>query len=236
VSTTPSYARVRLDGFPAFAPHPNQEGLIETRSRTTFENLRVEAPHHLTVTLPNYLPLEIEIAPAGSADSPWVEGRPDFRAVLTLTLEPEPERAAELAERLRSDGVVPELNGEITVRTEPPGARVRYNGRLLVDEGGHALTTPLTFDHYPPPESLTGEPSDAEPLPVTLRRVGVPITVELDGFHPVHTGVYAHMFTCEPVSGTDPAAPLWEGCHYVYDTGVIALTPEIRVPSPTEAP
>jgi hypothetical protein len=146
--------------------------------------------------------------------------------------------------RMTPSSMIPELAGNITVHTEPSGAMVYYNNTLLVDERGEPLTTPVTFMDYPPRERTEAEiqqaqaqaqetgvaPEEPQRRPVALSVRGVPIRVELEGYMPVATGVYSHMYICSPPEGIEEMTeetPFWERCVYTYDTRVIQLvTPE----------
>lgn len=244
VRTNPSYALFQVDDFPSYIAHPSQEGaLVETRSGTTYENLDVTQPHVVTVTMPNFAERRIEVSPWGNEDTIWQQhgDTGSYYLELNKQMDPAPEAQLELSARMTPSPLVPELTGAITVSTEPVGAKVYYNGRLLVGEDGAPLVTPVTFNSYPPPahqpDPETGVVSTEpqEPLPVTLSREGVPIKVELDGYMTVVTGVYRHMFTCQGLDLENTESPFWEQCTYVYDTGLINLmTPQEFAPAEAE--
>ena len=213
----PRYAIVQVTDTPLYTRHPTRfDWLVETRSGSIFDGLSVEESHLVTVTLPNYQQQQIELLPFGEDGSQWErDGIGMYRARVLAELEPEPAYAEELSRRLTAGPEVPELRGQITVRTEPPEAEVYYNGRRLVDDAGSPLTTPITFDTYLGPETV---------YEVYLRQSGVPIRVELEGYLTVETGVYTHMYQCEPVPDSQAEAQWWEACQYTYDTGLIQLT------------
>lgn len=236
VNTRPGFSRVIVSGQPTYTRHPNDEHmLVETRSGTTFADLDITNPYTVTIALPNYEDQTIELLPYDQQSSLWQQRQDDGTWFLEMNelLQPDPDIAEEMRLRMTS-AEAPDLLGEITVRTSPPGAQVYYNNRLLVGEDGQPLVTPVTFSSYPPPPPQpegSGEaatpPAPQEPIPVTLRATGVPIRVELEGYMPVVTGVYRHMFTCYQREGVSLEAPFWEQCQYTYDTGVIQLvTPE----------
>jgi len=214
VRSRPTYAIVQVTDTPLYTRHPTRfDWLVETRSGSTFDGLSVEESHLVTVTLPNYQQQQIELLPFGEDGSQWERDEIGmYRARVLAELEPEPVYAEELTLRMNTNV---ELLGQITVRTEPPGAEVYYNGRRLVDDTGSPLTTPVTFDTYLGPETV---------YEVYLRRSGVPIRVELEGYLTVETGVYTQMYQCEPIPDSPAEAQWWEACRYTYDTGLIQLT------------
>ncbi len=243
VRTTPSYGQFSVDDLESFQEHPTRPGsLVETRSGTFFENLLVTEPHVVVVTMPNFQERRIEVPPWGNPDTLWQQRQDTGEYFLEMNeiMVPVPELAMEMGFRMTPSAEVPELIGNITVGSEPAGAHVFYNGRQLVDENGVALVTPLTFNTYPPAppvaDPITGEMPEAvvEPLPVTLSREGVPIRIEKEGYMPVVTGVYRHMYTCQIVNPAE-GVPFWEACQYTYDTGVFELmTPEEFAPPEAE--
>jgi hypothetical protein len=241
VGTRPGYSFFTVDDLPTYVAHPNQDGvLVETRSGTSVQNLDVTVPHVATITLNNYQERRMVLTPFGQADSLWQQRQDngDYFLELNELLEPEPDRAAELMMRMNPTPETPELTGSITVSTDPPGARVFYNGQLLTaEDAATPLLTPVTFNTYrpaprqPDPESGQTEPIIQEPIPISLSSQGIPIRVELDGYMPVVTGVYRHMFLCDvdqPPPADVPFWPnFWEHCTYHYETGTIDLmTPE----------
>lgn len=216
VRSRPMFALFRIDNGEPYIPHPSRNTeLVETRSGTIIDDLSVDEPHVITVTLPNYQEQQLELLPFGEEGSLWERDDRGYYARLLAELEPEPDVADELFLRMNAGPDVPELHGQITVRSEPSGASVTYNGQLLVDDEGLPLTTPATFDTY---QSPTG------PFQIILRHHGAPIRAELDGYLSVETGVYTHMYQCEPISDSPTEAQWWEACRYTYDTGLIQLT------------
>ncbi|MBN1946357.1 MAG: hypothetical protein JW797_11825 [Bradymonadales bacterium] len=248
VATRPSYGLIRVDGEAGYVRHPARAGaLVETRSPAAFENLDVREHHVVYVSLPNYQEERIELFPYDHAATRWFQDQDTGAYYLELNqiLEPTPEAAAELALRLNPSSMIPELIGEITVRTEPPGAMVYYNNTLLTDDAGRPLLTPVTFSDYPPrpatefgaqptpmaeqaPPTDTPEvPQEPQRRPITLSFRGVPLRVEMEGYLALGTGIYSHMYSCQPVEGVAEEAPFWEKCRYTYDTGALyLLTPE----------
>lgn len=261
VRTSPSYALFQVDDLTTYVQHPSQENaVVETRSGTTFQNLDVTQHHVVVIGMNNFQERRIEVYPWGEPNTLWQQRQDDGSYFLDLNelLEPIPDGAEELGLRMTPSPMVPELVGSIIVETLPAGATVHYNGRLLVGEDGLPLVTPLTFNAYPPPpqvpDPVTGELPPApeqvpdpvtgeiprapgDPVPVSLSREGVPIRIELEGYVPVVTGVYRHMFICtldEPQGEVDER-PFWERCTYTYNTGVIDLmTPQEFKPEDAE--
>jgi hypothetical protein len=250
VNTRPGFSRVTVQGQPTFTRHPNDErALVETRSGTTFADLDIRDTYLLNIELPNYQPLRLDLLPYDQTASLWQQRSDDgvWYIELNELLQVDSEIADEMRLRMTS-AEAPDLLGEITISTNPTGARVYYNNRLLVDAQGEALLTPVTFSSYPPPapeapaaegtgDATASAPAVLEPLPVTLRATGVPIKLELDGYMPVVTGVYRHMFTCYQREGVSLQAPFWEQCQYQYDAGTIQLqTPEEFAPAAPSTP
>ena len=258
VRTSPSYAIFQVDDLSQYVQHPSQaDAAVETRSGTTFQNLDVTEHHVVVIKMNNFQERRIEVYPWGEPNTLWQQRQDDGSYFLDLNemLDPTPEAAEELALRMTPSPLVPELVGAITVETLPAGAQVYYNGRLLIGEDGLPLRTPVTFDAYPPPpqvpDPVTGELPPApervpdpvtgelprlptDPVPVNLSREGVPIRIELEGYVPVVTGVYRHMFICTFIND-NIELPFWERCGYSYHTGVIELVmPEVFFPAEEE--
>jgi hypothetical protein len=256
VFTRPGYGLISLDNAQngLFQTNPNDaEQLVETRSGTAFRNLSVTEHHVINVSLPNYQERRIELLPllpppvpewngdtyvcttarvGQQTETLWQQNQDTgaYFAEFNEILDPVPLVALELILRMTPSAEVPDLIGTITVGSEPQGAQVFYNGRLLVGEDGAPLLTPVSFNSYPPPPPVEGvEPIEGSelPLPISLSVRGVPIRVELEGYMPLVTGVYRHMYTCNVVEGAREEQPFWEQCAYTYNTGVFPLmTPE----------
>ena len=217
VLTTPQYGLVEVDGVQRMAPNPRDSGtLIETRSGSATE-VDVTVPHTAIVRQSNYQTETIEVIPFGQPGSQWQQNRQSgtFLAEVRVQMTPEPHTEAELTARTTPSDDTAQLKGEITIRSNPSGAAIIYNGHVLLTDNGQPLTTPATFSRY---TTSIGE------LDVELDPRGLPIRLELEGHAAFMTGVYAHMFTCSPLDDVDPSAPFWQHCVYQYDTGEIELT------------
>ena len=240
IATRPGFSLIEIEGQPRYVEHPdNPDWLVETRSGTVFDDMDIAQHYVAHVSTPNFEPLAIQLFPWGQDNSLWQQNSEDgtYGFELNEIMQPRIDLADEFLLRMTPAPEAAELYGAITIETSPSGAEVRYNGRLLVDENGNALRTPVTFNTYPPPPPVvtedpvvdpTGEPPlPPEPLPVTLRSTGIPIRVSLDGFMTVETGIYKHMFTCElpPIEEQDLEIPLLQRCVYTYRTAVDLMTP-----------
>ena len=224
VMTRPSHARVQLDGQPPFQVHPNRLGtLLERRARTEFHGLSIYTDHAVWLELPNYRGRRVLLPAYGEEGSRWEQHGDEFVIVLNEELAVLADNADEIHRRLAvfdcdDDAECQDLAGTITVQSRPAGANIRYAGQLLVDDEGQPVVTPATFSHYPSPD-------DGGQVPVTLEPGGIPLELELLGYHTMITGVFPQVFSC---TTADPDLPLEPaGCEYTYDTGIIELfTPE----------
>ena len=218
VASRPRFALVELDGIPRMMPDPRHSGtLIETRSGSVITDVDITVPHTAIVRLPNYQTETVEIIAFGSPGSQWQQNRDSgvFVADVLVTLTPESEVESELTARMNPSHDSPELAGQITIRSNPSGANIVYDGRPQLADNGQPLTTPATFTEF--------RGRGGELRPVTLDPHGVPIRLELDGYAALTTGVYTHIYRCSPRDGVDSAAPFWQQCDYQYDTGELQL-------------
>ena len=220
VMTRPSHALVQLDGQPAYQLHPNRpQTLLERRTRTEFNGVGIYDDHSIWIELPNFRGRRVLLPAFGSEGSRWERYGDDYVVNLNEELVVVAECADEMNKRLAAFDCAEEsecqvLTGTITVRSHPTGASIRYAGELLVDDAGDPLTTPATFSHFPSSD-------DGSPVPVTLQPGGVPLQLELLGFHTMITGVFPQMFRCVPEEHNTPIET--SDCDYTYDTGQIEL-------------
>jgi len=267
ITTDPRGLRVIAEGHPTLIfPGSRRDMVVPSRSMISFQDIKVDEA--FTFTLEgggNFEDREITIPSYDDDDSPWVQNQfnGDYTADLVYTvcwpgspdygadhcLIPVEERARELEWRMNweppldvaedDESTQTRLFGEITVTSDPPGALVSYNGRLLVNmETGEPYVTPHTFSTYPPPppeppaegEEPSEEEAEApEPSEVYLSREGMPITVFIEGKLRTTDGVYMHHFICNPNEDAemppepDPDDPdaeepdFIEYCNYTYN-------------------
>jgi len=116
------------------------------------------------------------------------------------------------------------LHGELTVTSDPPGAKIFFNSKPLMKPDGTQATTPYTFTEYgkdaegnPKKVSVTGANSDGR----------LSIRLEKEGLAPYVTGIWPHHWTCDPETNieeikamkvpkkTEEAAP--DMFHYLCD-------------------
>ena len=222
VETRPAHVRVVLDEGPFMVPHPVRPGAsLDLRSPAYLTGLDVTQDHAVWLELPNYRGRRVLLPALDSDGSRWEVVDGQYVVGLEEDLVILSQTPGELRRRLAAydcEGAdCPRLWGQISVRTTPAGATVRYGGQLLVDGGGTPLRTPVTFSTVP-------EPAGEGEVPVLLSPAGVALELEYPGFRPSITGVYAHMFECEPVR--DRPVTGFEDCSYIYDVGMIPLVAE----------
>lgn len=228
VNTQPAHALVEIDGYPRYIRHPSYTGAVrEIRTPVTLDGLPIDQPIPVTVSLPGFLAVQLTLPPIDEVGTQWVESEDDgYLLELNIPLEAVEGEAIEL--RADPDDV-PQVFAEVMIQTNPSGARISYQGRIVVDHEGHPLRTPTSFSevaqyavHDADPEGHVAQ-ENLSWVPVGLSRQGVPIQIELDGYAPIIIGLYHLMFRCDPVATVSEDAPYWERCQYRYNTGLLDL-------------
>ncbi len=225
VATEPAQVVIALDGDEGFAPHPNRaDTLLQRRSPATLRAVDPTREHLVWLASPNYRARAVILPALGTDGSLWVDEGGRYVVRLNEALELLDGREAELRTRMRLLTCVddcpdpPPTTADavtIQVRSEPPGARVRYAGHLITDKAGNPLRTPLQFSTVP-----GAEPGSNEPVTLTLS--GAPLEVEIPGGLATVTGIYPRDFLCNPLfDGEMPTAE--SHCRYTFDSCVIKL-------------
>lgn len=142
----PKYASIILDGRLQYGkiPETGEWRPVLLTPTTQFQNLNVAEKHDVKVKAPNHDPKDWTLTeemwtPAG-------ERNMNFKKKLTINLLPESSaKQIEFQQRLEKD---PENNyfGEVTITSNPEGAKIIFDGKPLLDEEGNQRTTPVTFE------------------------------------------------------------------------------------------
>ncbi len=147
ISGTPQYAKIELDGEVQYGETSDGHWkAVRLTPQTTFRNLRIEENHTVTVSNPGFQKETWELTTGH-----WEKkdgSQVDYQKALSVALTPESEkRHREFWQRMQKD---PENNyfGEVTINSEPEGAKVMFDGEPLRNEDGEELKTPVTFEKY----------------------------------------------------------------------------------------
>lgn len=229
-NSQPAHALVELEGFPRFFRHPaDADAVREIRTPITLNGFPVDQPLTTSISLPGYLTVQLTLPPIGEPGTQWVES--DDGAYQLELNTPLQAIDPEAIQRRADSEEAPQVFAEITIQTNPAGARISYQGLYLVDSDGHSMQTPASFSEVGRYTEHTADsdgsvnPDLVDWAPVALSRQGVPIRVELEGYAPVIIGLYHLMFRCDPIPTASDDAPYWERCQYRYDTGLLDLLP-----------
>jgi len=147
ISGKPQYAKIELDGEVQYGETSDGHWkAVRMTPQTTFRNLRIEEDHTITVSNPGFQEETWELT-----EGHWEKkdgSQVDYQKALSVALTPESaKRHREFWQRMKKD---PENNyfGEVTINSEPEGAKVIFDGEPLKNEDGEELKTPVTFEKY----------------------------------------------------------------------------------------
>lgn len=147
---TPRYAELELNGEVQYGQvESGAWRALRLDQSTTFQNIPVKEEHTIEANAPGFKKDEVTVTEGTweSGDSPT-----GYTKNINFKLVPESfEQQLEFEQRMDTKASAAsdeEYNGEVTITTEPEGARVIFNNETLVDEDGEELTTPVTFDKY----------------------------------------------------------------------------------------
>jgi hypothetical protein len=181
----------------------------ELRLPTTIQNIKIKKPFAVRVEAPGYRPQTINIT-----QDRWIETSVgDFQYQLAVYLDPESvEAREELADRMLpfdKDGEEDGIVGTIKVDSNPPGAQIKLDGRLVVDDAGKPLLTPTTLDRLMPKPVEEGDKKDAKkderkPIQVNVPHHKVEVFWPEDQKRPSYvTGVFRNLWACAPKDEKD---------------------------------
>lgn len=150
IDGNPLYARIKLNGEIQYAPTSNG-AYRELRLKpgiSNFQDLKVKKTYKIEVSAPGHTPFTFDLTEGKwkgiKKDNPTATGA--FN--LTAALVPVDTFARdEYAARLGSD-TENEFFGSINITSNPPGAKITFNNKPLLNEKGEELVTPATFDKY----------------------------------------------------------------------------------------
>ncbi len=218
----PKYSTIKLDGEVQYGKTPDSgewRPVILTPD-TQFQNLDIEQEHTLSASAPGHEPAEWTLTEGmwrqvGGSDV-------DFERTIHVNLLPDSSaRQWEMKERMKKDS---ENNffGEVSIKTEPEGAKVIFDGKPLLDEEGEQLKTPVTFEKAYHEDEESGEIEEKKIKVDMPPDAGHKIQLRMedgDKEYPKFVSpLERQMWTCEWKDGEPPEEPPYtEACEYSYE-------------------
>jgi hypothetical protein len=223
-----------------FAPTSKEGQYSELRLPQVIHNIKIKKPFAVRVEAPGYRPQTITVT-----KDRWIAATAgDYQYQLAVYLEPESvESRTEMADRMlpfTEDGEEDGITGVIKVNSNPPGAQIELDGRLVVDKDGKPVLTPATLDHLMPKPPKEGEKKkkkdEVKPIQVNVPHHKVSVFWPEEQKKPSYTtGVYRNLWTCVPKDEKEikrlpkDARPAFK-CNYEYtvDADFTGIDSEIR--------
>ena len=216
MASTPKKALILQNGEPIYAK--TKDGVwteLRTGPSSRVQNIKIEegVPTKFSVVSEGYQPYEISIS-----EYDWVPipATGDWEKVYNnIKLEPITSPLVQnCAELELLGGVYTEackvkltdeistrgdyelsyatrLTGDLTVESEPSGAKIFLYGNPLIKDDGQQATTPYTFSIY-------GKDSKGEDKKLKVTGEGTSIRLEMDGMEPYLGTLFEHQWHCAP--------------------------------------
>ena len=128
---------------------------------TILHNLKIKKPFSVTIEAPGYRTETRQINESNWRKTPVG----DYQYEVTAYLEPASTwHQEELRDRMlpfdeEEDGAA---FGTVQVNSNPPGAQIKINGRLVVDDDGKPILTPTSLTHIPKAPPVEGKKKAAD--------------------------------------------------------------------------
>jgi hypothetical protein len=147
ITGSPQYALLKLDGELQYGQTTSGEWKeLRLTPQTVFQGLKVGEKHEIVVDAPGHKRKKYDLT-EGMWDGK-LEQPTSYRKTLNVTLIPESgEKQIEFQQRLESD-TENDYYGTLEVNTIPSGAYVVLDNRLMRNEDGTPMTTPVSTDKY----------------------------------------------------------------------------------------
>lgn len=144
ISGRPQYATIRLNGqIPYGQTTDGQWRALSVGPQTAIQDLSIDTVHEVEVQAPGHEPRVFTITP-----EMWKPHAADYLYEITATLTPlDGDAFNEFTARM--DGVEGKFyTGAVNFTTTPPGAQIKINSRVALDEKGEELRTPISVEKY----------------------------------------------------------------------------------------